>query len=233
MRILVTRPKDDAEATAAKLSALGHTALIAPMLEIRYRAGPETALERVQAILATSSNGVYALARRTPRRDVPLFAVGSQTANAAKSVGFKTVKSADGDAAALAKATAEWANPSAGVLVHAAGADTKGDLAGTLMSRGFDVRVDVLYEAVASVELPPVAREALEAGAIDGVLFFSPRSANAFSQCVVKAGLVDRNRKLVAYCVSKATADALSPLKFRDVRIAPHPDQDALLALIA
>ena len=37
-------------------------------------------LDGVQAILATSANGVRALARRTPRRDLPLFAVGPQTA---------------------------------------------------------------------------------------------------------------------------------------------------------
>src|SRR5277367_2328472 len=114
MRVLVTRPKDDAEETAAKLRARGHAVLVAPLIEIRFADGPEISLDGIQAVLATSSNGVQALARRTDRRDVPLFAVGTQTAHAARSAGFSTVKSADGDAHALAAATANWAKPNAG-----------------------------------------------------------------------------------------------------------------------
>ena len=34
MRVLVTRPRAQAEATAARLAALGHVALVAPLLEI-------------------------------------------------------------------------------------------------------------------------------------------------------------------------------------------------------
>src|SRR5580692_6053979 len=125
MRLLVTRPKDDAEETAARLRARGHTTLIAPLIEIRFVDGPNIPLEGVQAILATSSNGVHALARRTSRRDVPLFAVGAQTAQAARDAGFSNVKTADGDARKLAAATVNWAKPNAGALLHAAGSETK------------------------------------------------------------------------------------------------------------
>ncbi len=84
MRVLVTRPKEDAEETAQLLAARGHQALVAPLLETRFFDGAALTLEGVQAVLATSANGVRALARRTARRDVPLFAVGPQTAEAAK-----------------------------------------------------------------------------------------------------------------------------------------------------
>ena len=36
MRVLVTRPDDDAEETAAKLIALGHEPIVAPLLEIKF-----------------------------------------------------------------------------------------------------------------------------------------------------------------------------------------------------
>jgi uroporphyrinogen-III synthase len=232
MRVLVTRPKEDAEVTVAKLQSRGHSALIAPLMDIRFRDGPAMAFDNVQAVLATSSNGVHALARRTARRDIPLFAVGAQTAQAARDMGFKIVRSADGNAHMLAARTAEWAKPGAGVLLHAAGAETKGELAETLTRGGYDVRTHVLYEAVAVPELPPVCRSALETNALDAALYYSPRSARIFADLVVKAALVEPCRELAAYCISQPTAAALASLSWKAINIAARPDQDALLALL-
>ncbi len=232
MRILVTRPREDAEDTAARLQALGHRALIAPLLEIRFRDGPEIALEGVQAILATSSNGVKALARRTRERSVPLYAVGAQTARTARDAGFTIVMDAEGDGNALAAGAAHWAKPDAGPLLHAAGAQVESGLAATLTKQGFDVRTLVLYEAVAAEALPPEAADAVEQGELDATMHFSPRSARTFAACVARAGLADHCTSMAAFCISRATADALTPLTFKAVHIAARPDQDALLALL-
>src|ERR1041385_1135905 len=102
MRVLVTRPRDDAERTAGLLRARGHEPILSPLMEIRFVDGPEIPPERIQAILITSANGVRGLARRTAHREVPVFAVGAQTAAAAKAAGFSNVKSANGEARALA-----------------------------------------------------------------------------------------------------------------------------------
>jgi hypothetical protein len=37
---------------------------------------------------------------------------------------------------------------------------------------------------------------------------------------------------MVALCISDAVARALQPLKFAELRIAAHPDQDGMLALL-
>ncbi len=232
MRVLVTRPKEDAEDTAVKLRARGHTALVAPLIEIRFVDGPDISLEGVQAVLATSSNGVHALSRRTSRRDVPLFAVGAQTGQAAQDAGFSKVKNADGDARKLAAAIMDWAKPDAGALLHAAGVETKGELAQSLRAAGFEVRTCIVYDAVAVNALPPPALAALTAGELEAVLLFSPRSARIFSDCVVKAGVIDSCAPLAALCISPATADALSALPFQAVHVAKRPDQEALLALL-
>ena len=90
MKVLVTRPIEDGEETARQLALRGHQALLAPLLTTRFLDGPEVMLEGVQAILATSANGVRALARAHTRRDVALFAVGPQTAAEAQSRDFET-----------------------------------------------------------------------------------------------------------------------------------------------
>jgi uroporphyrinogen-III synthase len=232
MRVLITRPYDDAIQTAEKLEALGHEAVIAPLIEIRFCDGPQIDLEGVQAILATSANGVRAIARRTARRDVALFAVGRQTAGAARHAGFASVQSADGDGAALAKAASRWAKRDGGLLLHAAGAETKGDLVAALTQDGFDLHTEVLYEAVAAGALSAIATEALRTWALDAVLFFSPRSAHVFSDLVHKAGLAGSCRSTVAIAISPAAAKSLDGLGFGEIRVAKSPDQDALLTLL-
>jgi uroporphyrinogen-III synthase len=232
MRVLVTRPHDDAAETAAKLKALGHEVLIAPLLEIQFRAGAELALDGVQAVLITSANGIRALARRTNRRDVDILGVGAQSAETARQLGFACVNHADGDAEALANLAIATLKPENGALFHAAGAETRGRLAETLQAQGFDVRSETLYDAVAARALPSTAQAALAQGAIDAALFFSPRTAQIFAEIVAREGLAESCRALSAVCISRAAADALQSLSFRAVQTASHPDQAALLALL-
>ena len=233
MKILVTRPERDAEDIAARLVELGHEALIAPLLSVVFFDGPAIALDDVRAILATSANGVRALARRTQRRDIPLFAVGPQTAQAAVQADFATVRNADGDAAALAAAVAGWARPDAGALLHATGAEGADALATALEALGFTVRRENLYRVDAVPQLPTVALAALGQGEVTAALFFSPRSARIFTQSIVNAGLAAACHSLIAICISANTAAALAPLEFKDVRIAAKPNQASLLACIA
>src|SRR5690242_14671803 len=138
MKVLVTRPIEDARETAARLRALGHEAVVSPLLSIAILDGPELALKGVQAILATSANGIRALAQRSPRRDVPVFAVGRQTEHEARTLGFLKVRNADGDSKALAAAAMQWAARDQGSLLHVTAEDSDGALVAELKTRGFE-----------------------------------------------------------------------------------------------
>jgi uroporphyrinogen-III synthase len=232
MRYLVTRPRDDAEAFAKALHARGHVAIVAPVMEVHTMAGEPITLEGVQAVLATSANGVRALAARTKRRDVTLYAVGPQTAEAARDAGFTIVMSAEGDSVALVETVAREADPAKGLLLHAAGAETAGRLRQGLQARGFRIETTVLYEAVPVAKLPAEAEGALHDGTVDGVFLFSPRSARVFATLVGDAGLAPQCAKLIACCISAATAEALNPLSFARVAVAGTPNQDAILDLV-
>lgn len=229
MRVLVTRPEEDAGSTAAHLRALGHKPIIAPLLEVRFRDGPELVLENIQAIVATSANGVRALIRRTARRDFPVFAVGPQTASMARASGFTDVKNSDGDALALADAISHWASTRCGLLLHAAANEATGKLGARLVEHGFQLRREVLYDVVSVESLPPIARTALEQGELDAVLLYSPRSAETFVRCMEAADLHNTCRKLIAVCISQAAADTGNALPFREIRIAARPSENELL----
>jgi uroporphyrinogen-III synthase len=223
MRVLVTRPIDDANEIAALLKARGHDPVVAPLLEVHYHDGHPLHLDGIQAVLATSANGVRAFARRTSRRDFPLFAIGAQTAQAASDAGFTDIRNADGNADTLAQAVQATAKPGDGPLLHATGAEAEGRLAAALTTAGFTVRTEILYDVPAVTDLPPAARDAFPT--LDAVLIFSARSAQAFVDCV--KGLSTAH--LVAVAISTAAAKPLSALNFREVRIAAHPNQASVL----
>jgi len=225
MRVLVTRPIDDANDTAALLKARGHDPVVAPLLEVRYHDGQPLHLDSIQGLLATSANGVRAFARRTSRRDFPIFAIGAQTAQTARDAGFSDIRNADGNADTLAQAVQATARPQDGPLLHATGAEAEGRLAAALTAAGFTIRTEVLYDVPAVTDLPSAAREAFPT--LDAVLIFSARSAKAFVSCVTRAGLIPGH--LIAVAISLAAAKPLSALAFREVRIADHPNQASVL----
>jgi uroporphyrinogen-III synthase len=170
------------------------------------------------------------LSKNSPHRDVCVFAVGTQTAEAAHHAGFRDVQSANGDAADLAKAVAHWTTPQGGTLLHAAGAQTKGDLAAALTREGFVVRTVTLYDAVAATKFAPETEKVLANGAIDVALFYSPRTAAIFAALAQQFQI--RCDGIAAFCISRAAADALNDLTFQQVRVAARPNQEALLALL-
>jgi uroporphyrinogen-III synthase len=232
MRVLVTRSRPDSQRTAQRLSELGHEAVIAPLFEIRIFAGPELQLDGIQAVLATSVNGVRALAQRSEHRDIKVLAVGTETAAVARNHGFVDVADASGDASSLALMAREMLRPEAGGLLHVRGAAASPDPVAELARAGFAVRSDVLYETVDAPELPGTAARALRNGALDAVLVFSPRSASLLAGRVTRAGLSLACKHLHACCISTASADALRGLTFAAIRVASHPDQESVIALL-
>ena len=228
MRVLITRPEEDAARIAALLKDRGHDSVAAPLLAVRFHDGADISLDGMQAVLATSANGVRALARRTQQRDVPVFAVGPQTEEEARALGFLNVRNAGGDSRTLAAATAQWASPEKGTLLHVKGAEADGTLATLLKAQGFDVQTGVLYDVAATAALPEDIRAMFARREIDAALFFSARSAQVFRDCAHGLDL----SPVIAICISDSTAAALAPVPFREVRIASAPNQIALLACL-
>jgi uroporphyrinogen-III synthase len=228
MRVLITRPEEDAGRIAALLKERGHESVIASLLAVRFHDGPEISLAGVQAVLATSANGVRALARRTKQRDVPVFAVGPQTEEEARALSFRNVRNASGDSRTLAAATMQWASPEKGALLHVKGAEADGTLATLLKAQGFDVQTGVLYDVAAATALPNDIGAMFARHEIDAALFFSARSAQVFRDCAQGLDL----SPVIAACISESTAAALPPLSFREVRIASAPNQIALLTCL-
>lgn len=233
-RVLITRAAPEAQATAARVAALGHEPILAPMLQILFVGYPDLPLTGAQALLFTSVHGVRAFAAASAERRLRVLAVGDATAAAALSAGFRDVTSADGDAAALASLAADALDPRRGRVIHVAGADVAGDLVGALTRAGFDAERRIVYRADSAQGFPDdIARRlCAEPPEADVVLFHSPRGAQVFAEVMEEAGLAEVAAELEALCLSKAVAKSAEALPFGGVRVAREPKEDALLALL-
>ena len=91
LRLIITRPQEDAESLADELDAIGVQHLIAPLLFIQGSREQPPNLAGVQALLLTSANGVRAFAHLSKERKVPIYAVGHASALAAQKIGFENI----------------------------------------------------------------------------------------------------------------------------------------------
>lgn len=230
--ILITRPEPGASETAARLASLGHQPLICPLLQIEYRDDPLPIGPDVAALVATSANGVRALAGLIARRDLPLYCVGDRSADLARQHGFQQVWSAAGDVSALAGLIIRERSAGLARLLHVCGADVAGDLAGLLRPHGIVLDRHIAYQAVPVKALDEATIAALAGGRIGQVLLFSARTARCFVTLVEKAGLVRTLAGLTALCISQAVAGAIAGPAWGDIKVAASPDADHLLALL-
>ncbi len=228
--VLVTRPEPGASDTAARVAALGYQPVIAPLLEIRPLRAPLPPSANVQAILATSGNAIPSLPMS--HRHLPLFAVGEATAARARAAGFAQVTSADGDSAALAALVAASCDMRGGPLLFVCGREQGNALAKDLRSRGFRVIRRVVYAASPAEVLPDHARDAFASGELTAALFFSAATARHCVRLLQAARLHEAVRSVDALAIAQTAAVALQALPWRQTRVADHPNQDAMLALL-
>jgi len=218
LRVAITRVMPDAERTAARVKALGAEPIIAPLLTI-IPCGYDTSVGGAQALIFTSSNGVRAFPAVRDARHLIVLAVGDATAEAARTAGFRDVRSADGDVASLAALTLRDLHPNAGKLIHIGGEHLAGDLSGQLQTAGFSVERRVAYSAQPAHVLPAPLTEKL-----DIVLFHSARAAETF----IALG-APHAAEMTAGCLSPAVADAAAATAWKRIIVAPAPREDALL----
>lgn len=232
MRVVVTRPQDDSERTAAALRARGDDVLIAPLLRIEPTAAEFSA--SWGGLIITSAHATMAVAPH-PARDallkLPLFAVGQRSADAARHAGFSNVSSAGGDVRDLVRLLVSLRADAKGPLLYLAGEDRAADLIGELTAKNIAAEMAEVYRA-ATAPFPPDLTAALKAGAVDAVLHFSRRSAENYLAGAATAGVASEALAVRHFCLSAPIAEPIAAAGANHIAIAERPDEAALLALL-
>ncbi len=226
MKLLVTRPLEDAQPLAAKLEGLGHEAVIVPLLSIAARDGVSLPELPFQALCVSSANGLCAKADLSVYHHMPFFAIGPQSALEARRQGFDHVHDKGGNVEGLVRMICKSLKPEGGPLLYLSGSETTGDLEGKLKAEGFTVARVVVYDALpCTVENFPTMVD----GA-DGVLLYSPRTTKLWVTQVQKANQVERAKSLQHFCLSANVAANL-PQGWAKY-ISRTPDENGMLSLL-
>lgn len=235
MAILVTRPHPDGEVTATALRALGHEVWLAPALRFEPVAFQYDSEQNYDGVIVTSTNAIRAIApqsRELRLSQLPLFAVGENTASAARNAGFSQVIVAEGDAASLRQTVLRSARDKVlkrkAALLYFAGADLSRDLATELGAEGFNVVTRTVYRMTPVRDLPREVCDGFAAHRIAAVLHYSRRSARAFLEAA-RGGAVEISALAVLQCcLSENVAGVLREAGASQVAVAASPDENAL-----
>lgn len=231
--ILVTRPEPDASRTAARLAEMGHQALIGPLLVFEPVDNPKLPEGPFDAIAVTSANAMRAsvgVEAWKHLKTVPVFAVGTRTAEAVQAAGFEKVVYSKGDAAELAALLRERLQPGARVL-HLCGEQRAQEFSALLAPANISVVTLVLYRMRAATQFSADAAEAIAKERVQAVLHYSPRSAALFVTLMQRAGLSGKLPALRHLCLSDAVAAPLLAAG-ASAQAARKPDENTLLTMI-
>jgi uroporphyrinogen-III synthase len=234
LRLLVTRPEPDAGRSAAALQNRGHQTLVAPLMTVEPT-GNRFGLGPFGGVLATSANAIRAIAdhrRREELLGLMLLTVGARTAQAGRELGFRDVRSADGDDRELAEFADKALRGTTREVLYLAGEDQAADLAGMMGARGFKVRTAITYKAEPVKAFPDAVATALREERLDGVLHYSRRSAETYVQCGDVGDIRRAAMAPVHYCLSRDIAAALQAGGARDIRVSDRPDETSLFRLL-
>lgn len=236
LRVLVTRPQPDAQATAARLADAGHQPLVDSMLVVEAISDAQLPPGRFDALALTSVNGARALAARAEWAglcDLPLYTVGWRTAEAVSGIAAApgvAPRSAGGNGEKLA-ALLRSELPRGARLLHVCGEDRAVDLGAALAGDGIAVALFTIYRAVPAPGLSAAVIVAAREGRIDAALHFSPRTAATLLAHAQGAGIAGELARIPHLCFSAKVAAPLAAAGWA-TKIAQAPNENALFALL-
>lgn len=221
--ILLTRPQSGSERFCAILRKQIPEAeiLISPLIDIKYVC-PSPHLSNYGGVIFTSVHGVGLFKNYDVPKNMPCFAVGPRTAQAASDAGF-LVNASDGDAVALVKMILSY--PYLGKLLHIRGEHSRGEVAKYLSQNGHPCEDMVVYSQTAK---PLISRviEAVQGGEPLILPLFSPRTASLLLKQITPAP----GSHIVA--MSKSVAEPFYKFDQLGVTVVDFPRSDEMLMAI-
>ncbi|MCQ1837368.1 uroporphyrinogen-III synthase [Neorhizobium galegae] len=236
MRVVVTRPESSARRTAERLQNLGHQPVLLPLTRaVHHPDAAEAAFAGPHAALAvTSAEAVRVLSslgdHLTPYLGQTLYAVGETTAKAAEEAGFRNIRSGAGTGAELAKLIASYASDLDAPLLYLAGKPRSPKFEDGLRTN------DVPFVTAEVYEMAPIAydevfiRDILLDPPVDAVLLYSRENARLF--CDFAAPHLAELASVQFVCLSDNVAEIIPREFHRNIKIASHPDEDGVFALL-
>lgn len=239
--VVVTRPKPLAAKTASRVEALGHEALVLPVMRLEAT-GAVPEFQGEEAVLATSARAFLDFLKPDVRlpllpeiRALPCFVLGEGAATLARHTGFTQVFVARQSCAKALLACIQDIMPQIKSVLYLAGVSRTPTVEEALRVAGVRVQVCETYAAKAICAWPQhrlaFFKDVLERTAHSGtplaVLHYSARSATLFLALCVHHGIYPQLGAARHVCLSRDVAACLEG--FAHVGVAREPHENSLL----
>lgn len=226
-RVLLIRPPEESQTMGRILESKGiefcHYPLFKPLFF------PVPPLHNPQALIITSKNAIRALQGYEGLREIPLYAVGDETAEFAKQTGFSNVMSASGTSQELIKLIMETAGRDQGVLWHLSGEIVKGNIIEALKSAGFEAKRQIVYQIEGVLELPDALYGELKNHRISHVIFCSSKTTTLFINLLKKIKIKKMACQIIALCLSHHIRGNALDLQWKQIWVSPKPNIQDLM----
>ena len=236
MRVVVTRPENSARRTAERLQNLGHQPVLLPLTKaVHHPEVAEAALAGPHSALAVTSAEALRVLSALGERLIPflgqtLYAVGETTAKAAEDAGFRNIRRGPGTGAELAKIIASDAPSLDAPRLYLAGRPRSPKFEDGLHAAGVPFVAAEIYEMVPIAYDEALIRGTLLDPPADAVLLYSRENARLF--CDFAAPHLRELASLQFLCLSDNVAEIIPREFHRNIKIASHPDEEGVLALL-
>lgn len=232
--ILVTRPEPEATATARMLEAAGYETHCFPVLTIAPRKEATKFIEQaiaqgIQAIALTSKRSFDALLPFPQTKHIPLFVVGSASAEQAKALGFQSVIEGDGNAKSLVESILSHGLPKDGNILYLRGETVSTDIAASLEEYGYNPLEVIAYSTAPADHLPEALIGEIRSGEIHAIATYSRDSLKHLMQLIEKYALTEALNRINLLCLSASIAEIAIPCLWQKVTCAETPEEAAML----
>jgi uroporphyrinogen-III synthase len=231
-RILITRPREEAQEFARELQALGFETLTEPVINIVPLDFKAPDLAGYGGLIFTSANAVRIFAAETSARAIRVYAVGNQTRAAAAAAGYHNIITGPGDAEALVHTIAGTVVAGAGPLLHVRGEEVAVPVHERLAAQGVPSDTRIVYRAVPAESFSSQTLESFENSKIQVVTFFSRRTAGHFLDIAAKSGVFKGFSGIKALCISPAVLECIQPARWAETHASAQPDRQGMIELV-
>lgn len=225
--ILVTRPDRSAIKTANKLNSLGYKTLILPLLKI-YHSYCCVKDHDYAAVIISSQNALHSINKNKWIKSKKIYVVGKSTETLLKNYGCKDVLFSDKGAKELSEIIIDNTKPYS-KLLYLRGKQIAYDLEQCIKQNNLYIDSSIVYKSIARRYIRQKLLKMIRS-TVDIILFYSPRSAQIFSQLSKKYALNLSNKRVV--CISEAVASKVQDLNWKKTSIAKMPNQDSILSAL-
>ena len=231
--IITIRPEPDASRDVDWLQRYKVPAMAVPVMHAKQQPFNLPDASLFQAIIFTSRHAVAALAdvfKHVSLRSLPVYAVGRNTALAARHAGFEQVTSGPGDGKGLMKLMTADLRQDAGKILWPSASIVSFDIASHLIRFGFSVQQIPVYTMTPTASCVASLSARLSACSSAAVVAMSTRSMALFSE-VLNSQEFAAQRKIITVIAGSAPIAAAAGLGWANIIVAKAPRRSRILAI--